>query len=600
MSELVPVELLGRPREYQPIAHDCVFREWGIEPYYKGSSVIHKRTLLEIGTGGGKTVVAAMMANTIVKELGERMLFVADSDELCQQPIEKIKAWTGIRPGLEKAEFLANLDAPIVVASAQSLSPERLARFPRDHFKFILNDECDRGTERYKRINDHFGDPRVVGLTATAFRAGLKDLKKWYSSVAYSKPAFREGGLIEQAYLSPLEIMTLDIEADLRAVEVDERTGDYDETQLANVMRPLMRTVCQRIRDDEQLQPLSILVYCPLISSSLDFVRIACSEGLTAQHIDGDTKDRLNLINEFEAGKFQLLSNAAVLNRGVDLLNCDAMLNLCPTRSKAVYRQRVGRILRVPAGVIDGVLTSHERLAAIKACAKPKAFVIDLLCQFGKLGLADPAGLILDDETEIAAAREMIRKMKTPAELEEIRRAIQAEREQKVLDDWKKVKNAGAGLMSVEVFASLYHDSRIRDYEPFSEADALEPTKKTKFALGLRGIDPTTVKTRGLAELLIEKIDSCAPPHSWDMLRARGHNFPHRMTLDEAIRELRGEFPMGFGRFRGDPLSSLEREYWVHLFEEYTAGKKWLDRWPAEKRYMRKVIALGSQSAVSH
>ena len=98
----------------------------------------YDRILLRLGTGAGKTLIAAFM---IAKLLPSRCLFLGDSDELCSQPLRVITNVAGVIPALEKSNSRASLDARCVVGSSQTMArKERLARFPTTNFDFIVVD----------------------------------------------------------------------------------------------------------------------------------------------------------------------------------------------------------------------------------------------------------------------------------------------------------------------------------------------------------------------------------------------------------------------------------------------------------------------------
>lgn len=422
-----------QPRFYQTECHDAIFRDLETK----------RSTVVALATGSGKSMVAIMAAHTVVKN-GGKVLYTAARNELIDQPVDKMMAALGIRPAVEKAEHRAKLNAPIVIASLQSLASKRgdygrLRRFPPNHFDLIINDEADTNVEQAKAISDHFTGAKVVGMTATAWRANRPDLGEWYQGLAYELPAFGTKGLIEHGFLTPVHPMTLDIEIDLRNVR--QRDGDYDAEQLGNVMAPLMRRVAQAIKAHPILSTRQIVAYLPLIQSSKDFMRICREEGLAAEHCDGTTPNRGEVMAAFELGHFTILTNSQLYSRGVDFLRANCFLNLSPTRSHSLYRQRLGRFLRTLPGVIDHLPGEHqaeERRAAIAASAKPDSIVCDLLAQFGRLGLADPASLVTNDPEEQKQLRERLRTQRTPAELEEIRREVQKDREQKVIDELRR------------------------------------------------------------------------------------------------------------------------------------------------------------------
>jgi superfamily II DNA or RNA helicase len=100
------------------------------------------RSLGVAPTGAGKTVIFADIAEKRLAR-GGRVLVLAHRDELISQAVDKLYRAKGLVASKEKAQDHADLDAGIVVASVQTLARKaRLERFPIDHFRTVIVDEC--------------------------------------------------------------------------------------------------------------------------------------------------------------------------------------------------------------------------------------------------------------------------------------------------------------------------------------------------------------------------------------------------------------------------------------------------------------------------
>src|SRR4029077_15602046 len=120
-------------RPYQLEASSAILKAWANK----------QNAICVVATGGGKTMIAAGTSARIQNNGGGRILFLANRNELCQQPLAAFGEQLGFAPALEKADSYASLDAKVVVASVQTLSrKKRLERFPVDHFSYIWADEC--------------------------------------------------------------------------------------------------------------------------------------------------------------------------------------------------------------------------------------------------------------------------------------------------------------------------------------------------------------------------------------------------------------------------------------------------------------------------
>ena len=126
-------------RPYQEEAKEAILAEWA-----QG----HRRTLLVLPTGCGKTICFASVIEHEIRD-GSRALVLAHRGELLTQAADKLRDACGIESALEKAESTSlGSSLPVTVGSVQSLAqPWRLGRFAEDHFKTIVVDEAQSYTE---------------------------------------------------------------------------------------------------------------------------------------------------------------------------------------------------------------------------------------------------------------------------------------------------------------------------------------------------------------------------------------------------------------------------------------------------------------------
>ena len=160
----------------------------------------YRRQLVTLPTGAGKTILFAKAAESF---LPSRTLVLAHREELLAQAREKTLVATGIRADIEAAERKASLDAPVVVASVQTLARQsRRERFPRDHFGLIVVDEAHHAlADSYKRILDHFEGAKVLGVSATPDRGDKKLLSDYFDNVAYELTLVRsDPGALARAH----------------------------------------------------------------------------------------------------------------------------------------------------------------------------------------------------------------------------------------------------------------------------------------------------------------------------------------------------------------------------------------------------------------
>lgn len=589
------------PRDYQQENHDAILAAWGEKPWYKAGEETYRSVVSNMPTSAGKTIVAGMVCLS-VHERG-RCLYLADTDELCDQPLKKF-AKLGIHASLEKAESRASRNSTIVIGSAQTLARrKRLERFSPDHFQYIFVDEAHRGSDRNKAITDYFPDAKVCGQTATAFRAKLKDLSKYYEHVAFELGVF---DLVDEGYIPPLKVLTLPVKVDI--TQVKQSAGfdgqDFDKDELSTTIRPYYEAIIHLIR--EHAANRQIVCYLPLIRSSQDFVAIARALGINARHIDGQSPDRKQLLERFERRDFQLLSNSSLLTTGWDCPPCDCLLNLAPTRSPGLFRQKVGRVLRPLPGVIDGITNATERKARIASSAKPDALILDLLWQSARFGLAGPADLIAANDEQKEALQLKLRGLTGAFNLQGVSAEVQAEKEKALKEALERAaKWRSAGAVDAKMFAVAMHDNALLEYEPVTEWQATEMSTKQAAFLLRNGIDPASVKDKGHASALTNKIFGrrmlgLAAFRTVQALEAHGIKDAIRWKERAAYEHLRGDYPFPFGRpaAQGQLLRQVNSGYWDWLSRQDWVREAWPILWE-HMEYLGVVAAPGHAAQVT-
>jgi superfamily II DNA or RNA helicase len=164
-----------------------------------------RRQLIVCPTGSGKTLLFAKIAEHYQPG---RSLVIAHREELLEQARDKILRATGIVGGIEAGERTASLDAPVVVASVQTLMREpRRRRFAPDHFALIVVDEAHHALgESYQRVLGYFEDAWVLGVTATSDRGDKRLLSDFFENVAHETTLV---DLIRDGYLCRVRVKTI-------------------------------------------------------------------------------------------------------------------------------------------------------------------------------------------------------------------------------------------------------------------------------------------------------------------------------------------------------------------------------------------------------
>ena len=291
-------------RPYQRDAVEAIIAGFG---EYRSQLLVHP-------TGGGKTIVFTTVANHYQPG---RTLIVAHREELLTQAHDKAQLLTGLEVAVEKAESRASLDAPIVVASIQTLS--RRQSFPRDHFRLVVIDEAHHArADSYRRAIDYFDAAFLLGVTATPDRGDKRSLADIFENVAHQTTLV---DLIRDGYLSRIRVKTLPVRVDMRGARV--LAGDFDENDSGRAIERHLSKIADILARDFQPQDprLSAALQCP------EHFAVLCRErGLRAEHVDGESRDRHEILARFHSGETMLASNAMRWTEGFDepsvILSC--------------------------------------------------------------------------------------------------------------------------------------------------------------------------------------------------------------------------------------------------------------------------------------
>lgn len=351
-------------RDYQQAAIDGIheaFRE-------------HRSTLLQLPTGTGKSVVFGDMA---AKWKGS-VLVLAHRKELVNQGRQHLSHMSGGEwVDVEMADRRA-YNARIVMASVQSaMQPKRLRRLQEMGFDLIIADESHRAVAKsWRKVLDAFPEAKVLGVTATPDRGDGVALRKVFESVAYKLdilPAIEAGWLVEPV----VERVWVD---EVNLDNVKRTAGDFQVRDLDEEMLKGIKGVCHEIakRGGERQ---GIHFFPGVKSAEQAAVELNELRPGSARCIHGKTPEveRDMMIRDFKQGRFQHLSNCAVLIEGFDAPRVSLISQVRPSSSRCFVAQCVGRGLRVLKNTVDHLASPEERRAAIAASAKPDCLILDFV-----------------------------------------------------------------------------------------------------------------------------------------------------------------------------------------------------------------------------
>lgn len=371
-----------------------------------------RRALVSLPTGAGKTrvvmeAVVKFLLKTDVSEINHLVIWVAQSEELCEQAVTAAEiVWKHRAPpgqSLRICRLYGGVPSPakrdpspptLVVATIQTLN----SRAEDAELSWLKNcdilviDECHHavapsysrifrfagaglGGERYER------EPVVVGLTATPFRADDEESRQLAGRFDVLIPECEQQTalyekLSQDGVLAELRFEALEWEYSVRPELLEElemlgslvdeesgRSDDRSETEnvsgikIENLLEEVNRELGFNEKRTESLITLirehpakSVLVF----ANSVDHAEILAAKlnlrDIRAVAIHGNTPlpVRRHFIESFRRGEIRVLCNYHLVSTGFDAPKVDLVIIARVVWSRVRYMQMVGRGLRGP------------------------------------------------------------------------------------------------------------------------------------------------------------------------------------------------------------------------------------------------------------
>ena len=466
-------------RPYQREAKEAIFEQWE-----NGA----RKTLLVLPTGCGKTIVFAKVTEDCVRH-GDRVLILAHRGELLEQAADKIYKATGLGCATEKAEETClGSWFRITVGSVQSLMREsRLKRFPGDYFDTVIIDEAHHCiSDSYQRVLRHFPEAKVLGVTATPDRGDMKNLGAVFESLAYEYTLPRA---IKEGYLSPIKAVTIPLQVDLTGVGV--QSGDFKAGDLGTALDPYLEGIAQEM--EKYCREKKTVVFLPLVKTSQKFRDILNDHGFRAAEVNGESRDRAKILEDYAAGKYNVLCNSMLLTEGWDCPDVDCIVVLRPTKVRSLYCQMVGRGTRL-------------------APEKDHLLLLDFLWHTERHELCHPAHLICESEEVAQKMTENLEKdAGCPVDIEEAEKTasedVVAQREEALAQKLAEMKRRKRKLVDPLQFEMSIQAEDLSGYVPAFGWEMAPPSDKQKKTLEKLGIMPDEIDNAGKAAKLLDRLD---------------------------------------------------------------------------------------------
>lgn len=358
----------------------------------------HERVVLSLPTGAGKTFVAAKWLADNLR--GGRALWLTHRAELVKQAEDELRRVFGHDRSITRWTSSEKDGTGVVVIATVGCQT-----VPEGPFEVLVVDEAHhRAAPTYKAWASKYRGYRELGLTATPERLDRRKLN--YDGIV--KRSFWE--LVELHYLAaPIQHVVKTNELyDLRK---DSIRDDFDEGSLKQLDNPKRNRVIIDQFLKHQAEYGKTLVFAinvahadslvAAFAKTAPHVRVASILGTT------DKAQRAKLVEEFQAGRIDVLINCKVFVEGFNCKDIQTIFLTRPTMSAVLYCQMVGRGTRVVGSkktfhlveFEDQLAKYTDKLAGFWCLGTRDATVIREATERAKKRPADPPALLSPNES---------------------------------------------------------------------------------------------------------------------------------------------------------------------------------------------------------
>jgi superfamily II DNA or RNA helicase len=305
-----------------------------------------KSTLIQLPTGGGKTIISKEIAIGLINNFNKKILFIAPKIVLMEQTLETFK---GLKPQkVHGSNNKFDKNHNILISTLQTAS-RRNSLNP----DVIIIDEVHFGYEKkmLNKIMEYNPNARIIGLSATPFDENGYPFKGFDVIINDYDLVY----MIKHKFLVPLRSYIL-VKPDL--TDVDIIAGDYEINQLSKAVSK--NTIIMEIVATSKpyiKESIKTIVFAVDINHAELLKTAFQNEGFITEALHSKSeKDDSEVIERFKRGYIKVLVSVLKLTTGFDVPETDLAIIARPTKSQNLYKQMVGRVLRIAPNKKNAIL----------------------------------------------------------------------------------------------------------------------------------------------------------------------------------------------------------------------------------------------------
>lgn len=316
-----------------------------------------RRVLIVLPPGGGKTVIAAFIAQAFAGR-GQQTFFNCHRSELLKQTSGTFSN-VGLPHSFIAAGMPMYVDASVQVCSIDTLK-NRVLKLKEP--KVVIWDECHHiGAAGWAAIMAAWPNAYHIGLTGTPWRLDGTGLGEYFDEMVLGPTAAE---LIAMGSLAPYRIFAPSA-PDMKGVR--RQMGDFAKGETEARMREPKLTGDIINHWLKLSRGLKTVGYAMTRPHSMHMVDLFQQAGIRSAHLDGDTDkgERKRVIAAYANGDIDVLWNVGLFGEGFDLsawagrpCTIDAAILANPTQSLSKYLQESMRPMRPAPGKI-AIIQDH-------------------------------------------------------------------------------------------------------------------------------------------------------------------------------------------------------------------------------------------------
>ena len=341
---------------------------------------VESNVLLEAACSAGKTLLFSKLTQRLLRENPSfRVLILMDRNILVTQTRDRL---IEIAPDLQMDIGIVCASVSnhkithkrITIASRQSLinlldefEPVQLIIVDEGHLMAVPQRNAEEPPDQYGKIiqtlQEYNPKTRMLAVTATPFRLNhgyIYGNKNTQGCLPYFNEVHHRitvGELERLGFLAPLVGKTVCLEGLEKRLEgVLLVGGEYNLGTISDIMsegihvKSAVEAWKEYASDREKT-----IAFCVTISHAEKMAEAFNSEGIPAIAIHSGLDDMTNYVRmeSLRNGGHKVFCSVAKLTTGLDVTDIDCILMARPTKSAALYKQKLGRGQRIAPGKTD-------------------------------------------------------------------------------------------------------------------------------------------------------------------------------------------------------------------------------------------------------